>query len=306
MVDVVVAGLVCRDLVVAVDALPGSGSAPVTTRTETLGGAANIAVGARQLGLSAALVGVVGQDAAADLVLTRARADGLGVAGVARRPGGTTPLVVAVVEEGGTHRLLEHVPAECLLTPADVRAGVGLLGSARAVVADLQQPDDAVAETVRVAAAGGALVVLDGAPDEPEAFTDLLPSVAVLRADDDEAGAYLGRRLDGVADAVEAARELRAAGPAVVALAAGPEGNVVAWEGGHRVYPLLGGDPVDATGGGDAFVAGLARGLLAGSGAETAGWWASAAAALTVARLGGRPDLDVERVAALADRAAQG
>src|SRR5690606_41541354 len=60
------------------------------------------------------------------------------------------------------------------------------------------------------------------------------------------------------------------------------------------------------SGGGDAFVAGLVRGLLAGSGAETAGWWAPAAAALTVARLGGRPDLDVERVAARADRAAQG
>src|SRR5690606_38920488 len=63
MVDVVVVGLVCRDIVVTVEELPVSGSVPVGTRIETLGGAANQAVGARQLGLSAGLVGVVGQDA---------------------------------------------------------------------------------------------------------------------------------------------------------------------------------------------------------------------------------------------------
>ena len=303
MVDVVVAGLVCRDLLVRVEQLPDSGSAPVTDRAETLGGAANIAVGARQLGLSAGLVGVVGQDDAADLVLTRARDDGIDVSGVVRRTGATTPLVVAVVTADGTHRLLEDVPADCLLTPADVRAAAPLLTSARAVVADLQQPDDAAAETVRLAALAGAAVVLDGAPDDPDAFAALLPSVTVLRADDEEAGAYLGRRLEGVEDVVAAARELVAAGPSVVALAAGSAGNVVAWRDGHHLYPLLGQDVTDLTGGGDAFVAGLLRALLAGAEPRTAGWWASAAAALTVARLGGRPDLDATEVGDLAARA---
>src|SRR5699024_2644955 len=82
VLDVLVAGLVCRDLVVAVVELPDSGSAPVTTRIETLGGAANIAVASRQLGLSAGLVGVLGQDGAAELVLDRARQDGIDVTAV--------------------------------------------------------------------------------------------------------------------------------------------------------------------------------------------------------------------------------
>lgn len=304
MVDVVVVGLVCRDLVVAVEKLPESGSVPVRRRIETLGGAANQAVGARQLGLSAGLLGVVGQDAAADLVLRQAQRDGIDVSAVVRR--GTTPLVVGVVEADSTHRLLEHVPDGSLLTPADVRAGARLLGAARAVVADLQQPDDAVAETVRLGAAAGALVVLDGAPDEPGALADVWGGVSVLRADDDELAAYVGSVPDGADAVLDAARELVATGPGVVALGAGEAGNVVAWRGGARVFPLLGQDPVDVTGGGDAFVVGLVRGLLDGADPETAGWWASAAAALTVTRLGGRPDLDAATVAREAERAAAG
>lgn len=304
MVDVVVVGLVCRDIVVAVEELPASGSVRVGTRIETLGGAANQAVGARQLGLSAGLVGVVGQDAAADLVLDQARRDGIDVSGVVRREGGTTPLVVGVVEADATHRLLEHVPPEALLTPADVRAGASLIGAARAVVADLQQPDDAVVEAVRLGSAAGALVVLDGAPDDPGALAGVWDGVSVLRADDDELAAYVGSVPEGTDAVLDAARDLVARGPGVVALGAGEAGNVVAWRGGARVFPRLGEDPVDATGGGDAFVAGLLRALLDGADPETAGWWASAAAALTVTRLGGRPDLDAAVVAREAGRAA--
>lgn len=78
---------------------------------------------------------------------------------------------------------------------------------------------------------------------------------------------------------------------------------MVAWRGGHAVMPLLGGEPVDPTGEGDACVAGLATALLRGADAETAAWTAAAAAALTVVRLGGRPDLDPDRADALAAHA---
>src|SRR5690625_1813229 len=99
MLDVVVDGLICRDLVVTVEELPESGSTPVIRRIETLGGAANQAVGARQLGLSAGVVGVVGEDAAAELVLDQAGRDGIDVSAVVHR--GTTPLVVALVDAEG-------------------------------------------------------------------------------------------------------------------------------------------------------------------------------------------------------------
>ncbi len=294
-------GQVARDLVLKVEEIPDEGgSTEVLERLELLGGAANQAVGARQLGWSSALVGVVGDDGAGRAVLASAREDGLDVTGVGVRAGGTTALYVDVVESGGVRRLLEHVPEDVLLTPADVRAAEPVLSAARAVLVELRQPGDAVRDAMGAAARGGALVLVDGHPEDSRVRDAVLSSATVVRADDAEAAALAGRELDDVRDAVAAARDLVSRGPAIVALAVGSEGNVVAWDGGHAVLPLLGGAPVDPTGGGDAFVVGLVTALLRGADPETAGWEASAAAALTVGRLGGRPELDADRVAAVA------
>ncbi|PFG40508.1 ribokinase [Georgenia soli] len=300
MLDVAVVGLVTRDLVVAVDALPDAGgSAPVTTRREQLGGAANQAVGCRQLGLTAAVAGVVGDDDAGTAVLQQARRDGIDVTGTARRRGVPTALVVDVVEPGGRHRLLEHVPEEVLLTEADVRAAEPVLRSARAVLVDLQQPARPALAAARAAAGAGALVLLDGATADPAARAELLAAADVARADASEVRTLAGRPVEDVPAAVDAAAEVLAAGPSVVALAVG-DANVVVWEGGNVVMPLLGERPTDPTGGGDAFVVGLVAALLDGHDRATAAWWASAAAALAVDELGGRPDLDRGRVEALA------
>src|SRR4051794_6433919 len=68
------------------------------------------------------------------------------------------------------------------------------------------------------------------------------------------------------------------------------------------LVPLLGQAPVDPTGAGDAVTAALTDALLRGADPATAAWVAGAAAALTVARLGGRPRLDPAEVSALAVR----
>ncbi|MBX9244790.1 bifunctional hydroxymethylpyrimidine kinase/phosphomethylpyrimidine kinase, partial [Actinotalea ferrariae] len=149
----------------------------------------------------------------------------------------------------------------------------------------------------------GARVVADGAPEDDDVRDALLSGAHVLRADAAEAALLLGREPSGVDETVDAARELQARGPDVVALAAGTEANVVAWDGGHVVVPLLDGGPtVDPTGGGDAFVAGLTAALLRGEDRETAAWWASAAAALTVTHAGGRPDYDPAAIERLVRR----
>jgi ribokinase len=304
MPDVVVVGQVGRDLVLGIEALPpAGGSVDVARRRELLGGkGANQAVGLRQLDVATGLVGVVGADAVGDDVLAQARADGIDVTGVVRRTGASTALLVDVVEAHGVRRLLEDVPDDVLLRPDDVRAAEPLLRSARLVVLQLQQPGAAVVEALGVARRAGARVVADGAPDDDDARRAVLAGAWVVRADDTEAALLVGRELDGVADAVDAATELLGHGPEVVALAVGAEGNVVAWPGGHAVLPLLDDEPVDPTGGGDSFVAGLTAALLRGADPESAAWFAAAAASSTVRRLGGRPDLDAARVDAAARR----
>jgi ribokinase len=312
MTDVVVLGQVGRDLVLRLAALPeAGGSAQATARHELLGGkGANQAVALAQLGVPVALVGVLGDDRAGAEVRAQALADGIDVSGVVTRPGAATALLVDLVEGGGRRRLVEDVPREVLLTPADVEAATDPLGGCQVLVVQLQQPGEAVCAALE-RVPDTAFVVADGAPGDEATRTAVLGRAAVVRADEVEAGRLVGRDLAGVDDAREAAAELLTAGPRLVALSVGREGDLVSWRAGpplgaaaldqeadpdwadgEVLVPHLGGEPVDRTGAGDAFVAALAAALLGGAGPEDAAWVAAAAAAVTVAHAGGRPALD--------------
>lgn len=298
-VRVVVVGQAGRDLVLTVDGVPeAGGSADVRGRAELLGGkGANQARACAQLGADAALVGVLGDDDAGRSVLAEARAAGLGVDGVVVRRGARTALLVDVVGPPGERRLLEHVEPAVLLTADDVAAAADALRDADAVLLQLQQPAAAVRAALGLLGPR-TLVVADGAPEDTALVAELLAAGAVLRADAAEAGTLAGRPVHGVEGTVAAATDLVARGARAVRLAAGADGDVVAWPGGHVVTPLLGDDPVDPTGAGDASTAALAVALAGGRDPEEAAWWAAVAARRTVGHPGGRPDLDPESVAA--------
>jgi ribokinase len=292
MTGVVVAGAIARDLVLQVDQLPGDGGAgEVLTRIEVLAGkGANQAVGLRQLGTGrVVLLAAAGADRVGADMLAAAADDGIDVGRVARR--GSTSLLVTVVSDGGSRRLLEHVPEEAMLTKPDVRREIaqGLLDGIDTVCLQLQQPAAAIGELAAAARACDALLVADGAVPE-HARRDLLDLVDVVRADAQEASSWTEGEVTDLDSARAAARELLARRPQLVALAV-PGGDLVAWEDGEELLPWPDVDVVDPTGAGDAFVAGLVTALRAGEPARGAGRLASRAAAATVSRLGGRPDL---------------
>jgi ribokinase len=316
MADVVVLGQVGRDLVLRTAALPeAGGSATVAERRELLGGkGVNQAVALAQLGVPVALVGVVGDDSPGREAVAQAAADGIDVSAVVRRRGAATALLVDLVEDGGVRRLLEDVPDAVLLTPDDVAAAADQLAAAQVVSLQLQQPGRAVVAALQ-RVPGGALVVVDGAPADDATRDAVLARADVVRVDATEARLLTGRDLSGVEDAREAAAELLTAGPRLVALGLGEEGDLVAWRAGPRfgvaaeelevdpawadgdvLVPLLGDEPVDPTGAGDVYVATLTATLLGRATPEDAAWAASAAAGLTVTHAGGRPDLSPDRL----------
>jgi ribokinase len=286
MADVVVVGQVSRDLV----RVGGE-------QREMLGGSgANQAVALAQLGVPVALVGVVGDDVPGHEVLARATLDGVDIAGVVVRHGSEDP------------------PDDVLLSAADVIAAGDQIASCQALVLQLRQPGHAVRAALdRVP--DTAFVVTDGAPSDEQTREAALRRTDVVRADAAEAASLVGRGLDGVDDAREAAAELLTAGARLVALAVGSPGDLVAWRAGlplglvaedlaadprwadgEILVPLLAADAGDRAGAGDAFVAALTAALLGGSGPEDAAWVAAAAASLTAAQPGGRPHLRPEAV----------
>ena len=269
-----VVGQLARDLVLTVDALPEAGSSgAATSRREQLGGkGANQAVALAQLGVRPALIAIAGDDVIGDVLLAQARADGIDVRPVIRRTGTLTGLIVELLQPDGSYRYVEHLPPAVQLSEADVLSRRDVLAGADAVLVQLQQPAEAALAAARIGHEAGRLVVLDGAVEDKR----LLGYADVVRADEKEAAGLDEEVLDH--------------GPKLLALAR-EDGNLFVWRGGRIEVPLTGGEVVDTTGGGDAFVAGLTAALLDGRSYEEAAHRATAASGATVTHPGGRPDL---------------
>jgi ribokinase len=275
---VVVVGSANVDLVVPVERHPAGGETVLGgTLTRTPGGkGANQAVAAARAGGAAtSMVGAVGRDDAADLLLASLTGAGVDVGAVARTdvPTGTALITVdaagenaIVVAPGANGQVAVDAAARALLSDADV------------VLAQLEIPLDVVLEAARARRTGVPLV-LNAAPsrDLPDA---LWREVDVLVVNEHEARDLAG---PGTADP---GRSLLHRVPAVV-VTLGGAGSVVLRRGAPDVrVPGRRVTVVDTTGAGDTFCGVLAAGLARGADLAAAARSAGAAAALAVTRPG--------------------
>lgn len=291
--EVAVVGHAGRDLVLLADELPPSGgSVAARRRLEVPGGKGyNQALALTQLGHRTGLVAAVGDDAAGRWALECARRDGIEAAGVALRVGAPTALVVSLVQGDGSWRYVEDLPEATFASSGDISANRALFEAAAVTSLQMQEPPEVLLEAARVGRAQGRLVVGDGALSLGGPAEELLSMLDVLRCDEREAAFLVGNEVTDGREAIDAARAAQSRGPGLVIVAAGSDGNAVAWEGGAALVPLGDEKVVDSTGGGDALVAGLIDGLLSGCHPLMAACTGVAAAGHTVTRLGGRPGL---------------
>jgi sugar/nucleoside kinase (ribokinase family) len=292
VIDLVVIGDCNPDvLVLGPDVNPGFGQQEklVDSMSLVVGGSASItAVAAARLGLSVALVAAVGDDPAGQFMLDQLARAGVRTGAVAVRGDLPTGMTVAL-SSGGDRAILTALGAVGSLTAADVPAA--LLTRARHVhissyflVEDSLGPG--LAAVMAAAQAAGAAVSLDTNWDPSGRWGDDRLTAALARADlllPNEAEAV---RLSGEPDLAAAVPVLTAAGSRLV-VKLGARGALCA--GGtrrHRVSvpPVT---PVDATGAGDCFNAGLITGLLQGLDLPQAAALGCAAGALSTRAPGG-------------------
>jgi sugar/nucleoside kinase (ribokinase family) len=273
--QVLCTGLIVADHVAApIPALPVSGGLVSTARTQlTIGGCgANVAVNLAKLGVSAELVGCVGDD-----VLGRFVADELQSAGVrcdrlvfSTTTQTATTLVVNV--EGEDRRFIHAPGANTELTGREITDAI--LADCRIVYVggigmNPALSGENVAAMFSSARKLGVRTVLDVVVCDPSGMNEMLalvlPVTDVFLPNTDEA-----RLVTGLTDPLDQVRHFRRQGADLVIVTGGKTGAVV--QQGDRL-PILSRayevPQIDGTGGGDAFAAGLILGLLENADIET-------------------------------------
>jgi ribokinase len=149
----------------------------------------------------------------------------------------------------------------------------------------MEVPPEVVLHAVEVAARRETRALVNLAPPS-EVPRDLLEKLDPLVVNEYEAAFLLGERVEGVEEALSAARELLALGPRSVVVTLGKDGAVFS-DGespGHLPAPKV--DVVDTTGAGDAFVGALAARLALDASLEDAVSYAVRAGAAAVTKEG--------------------
>jgi sugar/nucleoside kinase (ribokinase family) len=229
------------------------------------GSAAITAVAAARLGLRVALVAAIGADPAGTFMLDQLAREGVDTTAVVIRNATPTGMTVAL-SRGADRAILTALGAVASLTAADIPAA--LLGRSRHVhVSSYFLLEDSlgagVAGLMSAARAAGATTSLDTNWDPSGRWGDERLTAAIARTDmllPNEAEAL---RLSGASSLDAAASTLAGAGPRL-AVKLGERGVLCADKLAlHRVsVPAV--TPVDTTGAGDCFNAGLIAGLLQG------------------------------------------
>jgi len=271
--DCLCAGIVVADIVCEpVAAFPPAGGLALTPgMTFTIGGcAANVAVDLAKLSLKVRLSGCVGNDLFGGAISEMLSAAGVDCRGLTACSAPTSATCVVNVR-GEDRRFIHCIGSNALydgtqITDADLKSSRMLYLGGYCLLPGLT-PERVTALFQRARQAGVVRllnVVLPVEGDFREAVMQVMPFTDLFVLNNDEAA-----RLTGIDDCREQAHEFRRAGCRTVVVTCGAAGAVCVsdagtWESGVHAVTV-----VDATGTGDAFVAGYIHGLMDGNDSAT-------------------------------------
>jgi ribokinase len=268
--SIVVVGSVNLDLAAAVSRLPVAGETVTGAELNRFPGGkgANQALAAKRLGAEVALVGRVGDDAAAGEALALLRAGGVDLTRCGKDATAPTGIALIAVSPTGENQIVVAPGANRKLVPEMIE-----LPEADALICQLEVPIDALVHVAKVFD-GFFCINLAPALDVP---VELIQRADLIVVNETEA-AYYGEALS-VCDGL-------------LATTYGADGAVLKKHGeilAEAKPPQI--DAVDATGAGDTFTAALTVAIVEGQGLEDALNFACAAGAASAMKAGAQPSL---------------
>jgi ribokinase len=306
MSDIAVVGSLNMDLVVRAERMPHPGETVHGEGFTTIPGGkgANQAAAAARLGADVEMIGRVGGDAFGGGILENMRAQGVGTSHVVRDAEVASGIAMIVVDRAGENSIVVAPGANGRVTMQDVRVAEELLAQTPYVIMQFEIPLPVVRETIVLASGFGSRVILNPAPAHCVS-SDFFDGLYCLVVNETEAESFTGLTVRGVASAKEAGRVLRERGIPVVVITLGADGALLLTEAQALHVPAHTVDVVDTTAAGDAFVGGLAVGLLRGRDVLEAVRYATCAGTLATTVLGAQTSLpSADQVDALYEKGA--
>ena len=287
--EIVVIGSLNADLVQHVDRLPKAGETIVGGNLETFSGGkgANQAFAAGRMGARVSMIGQLGNDSLAALLLASLESAGVSTDLVGKSDCSTGAAVILVLPDG-ENVIVISPGANATVAPALAKERMDILREGSYLLSQLEIPIESVQESLAVAKGRNATTILDPAPARPLS-TDVLRNVDYLTPNETETLALLGEAGLSMADDSDlelAARKILALGPKAVVLKLGARGCMIASQRGSIRVPGFKVSAVDTTAAGDVFNGAFATALAEGKDVPDAARFANAAAALSVTRPG--------------------
>ena len=284
---VVVIGSYNTDMIIKTARLPRPGETVLggTFSSGPGGKGANQAVSAARAGADVSFIARVGTDALGEEAVRRLKAEQVRTELVVRDPGAPTGTAWIVVDERGENCIVVASGANGRLSPSDVVRGESEIASADVVLMQLESPIDAVASALDVAARHQVRVILNPAPALPLSL-ELLARVSVITPNEVETEMLTGVKIEGEESLSRAADRLLALGIETVIITLGHRGVYVASASERFHCPAFHVQAVDTTAAGDVFNGCLAAFLDRSRSLREAVRASSAAAALSVTKLG--------------------
>ncbi len=255
------------------------------------GKGSNQAVAAAQAGAETYIITRLGRDPFADMALATWAKAGV-IAAITQHDDSYTGAAYIFVEAAtGNNAIIVCPGVAGTISDADIEARRDLIAGAAVFVTQLEQPLPAAFRALQIARAAGVRTILNPAPAAalPAGMLGLCDYVT---PNESEAEALTGLPVTSVAEAITAAKALRAAGAGAAIITLGDKGALY-HDGAQTVHvPVFNAGPVvETTGAGDAFNGGFAAALARGADPVAAVRFGCATASISVTRPGTAPSM---------------
>jgi ribokinase len=287
---IVVIGSSNVDLIMKMDHLPEKGETVTDADFfQVYGGkGANQAVAAARAGGNVAFVNCVGEDAYTPQMVKNYRNDGIDTTCVFQEKDIASGHALILIGDEGKNYISVAPGANYKLTPNKIDEAIAIINDAAIIVMQYEIPEATIKYVIDLANSKGIPVLWNFAP--ARAFDlSYIPKVTILVLNEVEAGFLAQMTVENETDAEKAAKILINKGVEKVIITLGSKGAFVMTKTEKVQVPAYKVNAVDTTAAGDTFCGAYAVALVEGKSLKECLQFASAAAAISVTRMGAQP-----------------